>query len=248
MTKMPLYSSKAENYARYRWDYAVEAISTIMQMAGVSNDTVVADIGAGTGILTKHFVGRAKTVYAIEPETEMRDLASMLFEGDASCVILDTCAENTSLPDQSVDLILVGQAIHWFAPEPAREEFRRIIKPSGWLAILRNYGTDEEYSRAISPLFEKFSKQAPADRISHQSEHFYYGGQDFQKMLFPFEFLQTWDGFLGSLMSSAFLPDVADENYASFENNAREIYTFLSIDGVLCVKGTTELFLGRITQ
>jgi ubiquinone/menaquinone biosynthesis C-methylase UbiE len=247
MIKMPLYTSKAENYARYRWDYAPEAILTIMQMTGVLNDTVVADIGAGTGILTKHFVGRAKTVYAIEPEGEMRAMAAKLFEDDATCVILDSCAEKTSLPDHSVDLILVAQAIHWFEKEPARNEFRRILKPSGWLAILRNYGTDEEYNREISPLFEEFSKRAPADRISHQAEHFYYANQDFQKMLFPFEFSQTWDWFLGALISSAFLPDVPDENYASFENKAREIFNFLSIDGVLCVKGTTELFLGHLT-
>jgi ubiquinone/menaquinone biosynthesis C-methylase UbiE len=243
-----LYTSKAENYAKYRWDYAREAISAIIQRAGVSNDTVVADIGAGTGILTRHFVGKAKMVYAIEPDPEMRAMASKLLETEASCMIMNASAEYTGLPDNILDVVLVGQAIHWFEPELARNEIHRILKPSGWLALLRNYNTEDSYCQSVNPLFEKFSKPGPARLISRQSEGFYYGNNDFQKMLFPFTFTQSWQGFIGSLISSAFMPDVEDEMFIPFEKNAMDIFTSLSVNDKLIIKGETELLLGRVPQ
>lgn len=59
-----VYSSKTENYARYRWDYAPEAIATILTTTGLAPDAVIADIGAGTGILTKHLLDHARQVFA----------------------------------------------------------------------------------------------------------------------------------------------------------------------------------------
>jgi 16S rRNA A1518/A1519 N6-dimethyltransferase RsmA/KsgA/DIM1 with predicted DNA glycosylase/AP lyase activity len=69
------FSSKAEKYAKYRWDYAEQAIQTILSVTHVSATSVMADIGAGTGILTRHFVDKVERVYAVEPNPEMRQLA-----------------------------------------------------------------------------------------------------------------------------------------------------------------------------
>jgi ubiquinone/menaquinone biosynthesis C-methylase UbiE len=69
------YSSKAEKYARYRWDYSPLAIQAVFDSAHITRASSIADIGAGTGILTRHFVGRAGRVWAIEPNAEMRQMA-----------------------------------------------------------------------------------------------------------------------------------------------------------------------------
>jgi predicted RNA methylase len=52
MDPTEVFSSKAQKYARYRWDYAPQAIQTLFSVTQVSRESVVADIGAGTGILT----------------------------------------------------------------------------------------------------------------------------------------------------------------------------------------------------
>ncbi|MBI5294832.1 MAG: class I SAM-dependent methyltransferase [Chloroflexi bacterium] len=150
-----LYTSKAEYYAKYRWDYSQAAIAVILDAVGVSSQTVMADIGAGTGMLAKHFVERVKMLHAIEPELEMRALAGKAFSGNSTCQVLDASAEATTLPSACVDLITVGQAIHWFEPAAARREFLRILKPLGWLAVLRNHGTDAVYEQVVGTLFEK---------------------------------------------------------------------------------------------
>jgi ubiquinone/menaquinone biosynthesis C-methylase UbiE len=240
-----LYSSNARKYAKYRWDYAPKAISAIFNSVGISSQTVIADLGAGTGILTKHFIGKAKLVYAIEPEAEMRSFLEKAFSGNPFCQIINGSAENTTLPAHSADLITVGQAIHWFEPVSARDEFLRILKPSGWLAVLRNYGTDPVYEKAVGRLFEQFSKSEPARRISRQPMSFYFGHEAYQKLLFPFEYSLDWESFLGALMSSAFMPDEHSLNFGKFEASAREVFDSLSLDGRLTSTGETELFLGH---
>lgn len=241
-----LYTSKAENYAKYRWEYSEQAIAAIWSVAGVSSQTIVADIGAGPGFVAKHFVDKAGMVYVIEPEKEMRALAEKAFAGKSTCQVLAASAEDTTLPTASVDLITVGQAIHWFKPEETRKEFLRILKPSRWLAVLRNYGTDAVYGKEVGTLFERFAKPEPSRLITRQPMNFYYGNDDFQKMLFAFDFSLTWEQFLGSLMSSALIPDEDDQTFDEFKTAAMKVFDSLSHMGIVKSSGETELFLGRV--
>jgi SAM-dependent methyltransferase len=133
-----LYSAKAEKYAKYRWDYVPQAIQMIFEASQLSGEAVVADIGAGTGILSAHFVGKVARVFAVEPNPAMREMAFKALGRYPTCQIIDGSAEATTLAAGSIDLIAVAQAIHWFEPAPARTEFVRILKPGGWLALLRN--------------------------------------------------------------------------------------------------------------
>ena len=103
-----VFSTKAEKYVRYRWDYAPTAIQRTFEQNGITSHSVVVDIGAGTGILTRHFVGRCTLVYAIEPNEPMRSLAQQAMKNQAGCRVLDGRAEATGLPDHSVDLVTVA--------------------------------------------------------------------------------------------------------------------------------------------
>ena len=75
MDPVDVFSSKADIYAKYRWSYAPEAIQTIFDHTGISQESCIADIGAGTGILTREFIGKVKYIFAVEPNLEMRDIA-----------------------------------------------------------------------------------------------------------------------------------------------------------------------------
>ena len=131
MNTKTVYSTKAEKYAKYRWDYAPSAIKTIDEITQLSHQTTMADIGAGTGILTRHFVGSVHLVYAIEPNVELRQELIKEMRGLSRVCVMGSSAEDTKLPDNSVDIITVAQAIHWFDPEPSRREMMRIQKDEG---------------------------------------------------------------------------------------------------------------------
>ena len=249
MDTKTVYSTKTEKYAKYRWDYAPEAIESIFKLAQVDADTTIADIGAGTGILTKYFAGKVRQIYALEPNAELRNLMSKELYGILDLSVLDSCAENTELPTNSIDVITVAQAIHWFDPEPAKEEMLRILKDDGWLVLVRNYGTDQpEKAQALENLMtEEYGADysVVTERPEGKPNSFYFGHADFTKLIFPFSFYQNWDEFIGALMSASFMPDEDHPLFGKFEAKAREIFAQYSLDGRWLVEGETELIIGQ---
>jgi len=243
-----VFSGKAENYAKYRWDYAAAAVEAIFDIGQLSEDSIVADIAAGTGILTRHFAGRVERVYAVEPNPEMRGLAAGQLSSFPSVSVIDGSAEATTLPDESVDLISVAQAIHWFEPEAAIQEMDRILKQNGWLAILRNYPTDDERNDALGEIVSNeltigfftpypTSRKKPAD--------FYFGNADFRKLTFGFQFRQNWDAFIGVLSTVSYMPAEDDPQFVKIKSEAKILFSRHSQDGTLTVHGETELLIGR---
>jgi ubiquinone/menaquinone biosynthesis C-methylase UbiE len=248
MNTKRVFSKKAEKYAKYRWDYAAGAIETILNLTHMSVNTTVADIGAGSGILTRHFVAAAQKVYAIEPNFELRQILTSALGDFPSISIMDGSAETTKLPDNSVDVITVAQAIHWFDPEPARQEMMRILKNEGWLVLVRNHGTNQEKYEAIKSLSKEeygANLSLMTGRPTEKPSSFYFGNNDFQTFVFPFEFQQGWEEFLGTLTTTSFMPDEDDPFFPKLEIEAKKIFSQYTNDGNWMVEGETELIIGQ---
>lgn len=248
MDTTTVYSTKAEKYAKFRWDYAEKAIETIFTITQITRHSIVADLGAGTGILTRHFATKAKAIYAIEPNFELRQILTRDLSAIPAISIMVGTAEATQLPDTSVDVLTVAQAIHWFQPEPARQEMMRILKNDGWLVLLRNYGTNRAHNEAIGNLMTKafgadFSKVN--ERPKEKPIRFYYGNDAFQKFVFPFAFRQNWDEFIGSLTTASFMPDEDHPLFQKLETRAREIFARFAQHDYIKVEGETELIIGQ---
>lgn len=243
------YSGKAANYARYRWDYAPEAIDAIFAVTGLT-DCSIADIGSGTGILTKHLVRRAACIYAVEPDPAMQAWAVQECGNSASFRAVCGTAEATTLPEHSVDLITVAQALHWFRPEPTRYEFLRIIKPGGWLAVLWNYPTDQELLAASAELQTEangWSAALDALRPAQPPLSYYYGHDPCIDKNFPFSNELDWEHFMGSALTDARAPDEDDPRYSNLQACQRRIFERFSSNGRIRISGCTQLVLSRMT-
>src|SRR5262245_64642768 len=132
------FSSLVENYIKYRPGYPNEVIETLRSECGLTSGSIIADVGSGTGILTEMFLRIGNTVYGIEPNREMREAAERLLKDYPRFRSVASRAEETTLDDASVDFITAGQAFHWFDREKTREEFARILRPRGWVALIWN--------------------------------------------------------------------------------------------------------------
>lgn len=128
------FGDRARDYVKYRPSYPRAAIDTLLEGLAEPASLRAADIGAGTGISARLLAERGVRVAAIEPNAPMRDAA----EPHESVTFHDGTAEATGLPDAAFDLVLCAQAFHWFRPDAALAEFRRILRPGARLALMWN--------------------------------------------------------------------------------------------------------------
>ena len=123
------FSSRVDNYVRHRPGYPDAIVETLRDDCGLTANSIVADIGSGTGILTEMFLRHGNPVYGVEPNREMREAAERLLAGYDRFHSVAAAAEDTTLADASADVITAGQAFHWFDRKRARAEFARILNP-----------------------------------------------------------------------------------------------------------------------
>jgi ubiquinone/menaquinone biosynthesis C-methylase UbiE len=123
----------AARYAQYRPSYPDAAIDAVLD--GLKPERIL-DLGAGTGKLTSSVIGRAAEVVAVEPDHAMlAELSRTVPQARA----MTGSAEQIPLPDGSVDVIVVGQAYHWFAHPSADHEMARVLRPGGAVGLLWNF-------------------------------------------------------------------------------------------------------------
>src|ERR1700704_873866 len=132
------FSSRGENYVRYRPSYPSAAIDLLKTRCGLSPGAVVADIGSGTGILSELLLGSGARVIGVEPNDGMRAAAEALLRGEARFRSVKGTAEATALAPASIDLLVAGQAFHWFDVDQARREALRLLRSGGFAALLWN--------------------------------------------------------------------------------------------------------------
>jgi SAM-dependent methyltransferase len=129
------FGDVADGYERARPLYPESALSELAAGCRLRPGTRVADLGAGTGKLTRQLVALGADVVAIEPAAGMRHRLEAEVPG---VTVLDGTAEDIPLPDASVDVVTAGQAFHWFDTHQALDEIARVLRPAGWLALLWN--------------------------------------------------------------------------------------------------------------
>jgi SAM-dependent methyltransferase len=213
------FSPHAGAYAANRPGYPPAALDALLEGLGTPQNLTIADIGAGTGIASRLLAERGATVLAVEPNRSMAQEA----EPDPRIEWIDGMGEETRLPAKSVDIAAAFQAFHWFQPEEAVREFRRISRrriaivqyerdeSSAFTAtygdLVRRYATDKTEARRCDAL-AAFTLLAGPD--CKRSEHGYAQSLDLGTML-------------GRLASTSYLPNegVAAE---ALQRDARELF------------------------
>jgi SAM-dependent methyltransferase len=151
----------ADVYARCRPDYPPSAIAFLMDRCRLGPGSLVVDIGCGTGISSRLFALRGYRVVGVEPNADMRlkAEAEILAAGTPVPEYKDGTAEATGLPDQQADMVLAAQAFHWFDPQPTLSEFHRILKPTGWAALIWNERDETDpFTEAVGTVMRTWPK------------------------------------------------------------------------------------------
>ena len=125
------FGAVADVYERGRPQYPAEAIDWLVP----PHATRIADVGAGTGKLTRQLHERGLDVVAVEPSAGMREQLRRAVPGVAA---LGGSGEQIPLADHSMDAVLVAQAWHWVDPQRTVPEVARVLAPGGRLGLLWN--------------------------------------------------------------------------------------------------------------
>ena len=154
------FDGRAADYDLYRERYDPnEILAPLRDWCGLTPEWLVADVGAGTGMLSDVFLANGNRVIAIEPNTEMRAACAHLHQGESRLEIRGGTAEATGLGDASIDMVCSGRALHWFNLEAAMREFRRVVRPGGWVVSVAAGRTEfgREENEAFVRVLEQFS-------------------------------------------------------------------------------------------
>jgi SAM-dependent methyltransferase len=210
------FSDRADNYARYRPGYPQSVIDTLCDDYGLSSASVVADVGSGTGILTQLLLPVAGRVYAVEPNQAMRQEAEGALAGHPNFVSIDARSEATTLADDSVDLITVAQAFHWFEPVATRVEFQRVLQPGGWVALVwneRDYRNDPLMRDYEAVLADFDLGYLTVRHRSHSGDLGRFFEGPFQRHLFTYSRPLTFEALWGGFLSASYAPKPGDPIY-----------------------------------
>jgi SAM-dependent methyltransferase len=245
------FSNRVADYVRYRPSYPVALLELLRAECALRPEHVLADVGSGTGLLSKLFLENGNRVLGVEPNAEMREAGEEYLRAFENFSSVIGSAEMSTLGNASVDFVTAGQAFHWFEPKAARREFVRILKPSGWFvvvwhdrrmeetqfgrdyeALLVRYGTDYTRVKDAYPEFEQIRN--------------FFGESTFVERDLPNEQLLDWDGLSGRLRSSSYAPLEGHPKFASMMADLQEIFRVSAENGVVRMQYFTRIYFGQL--
>lgn len=247
------FSSRVEDYIKYRPTYPPELLGIMAQRCGLTADSIIADVGSGTGILSELFLKNGNKVCGVEPNPEMRAAGEKLLAAYPRFTSVAATAEEMTLADQSVDFITAGQAFHWFDRARAHREFARILKPAGWMVLVWNDRRLDStpFLREYEALLQRFGTDYAA--VRHQdldlAQVRTFVGSDAAEMvvLDNTQFLD-FEGLRGRLLSSSYTPEPGHPSYEPMLDELQEVFRRGQTNGRVAFEYETKIYYSQLPR
>jgi SAM-dependent methyltransferase len=240
------FTGLADAYARGRPDYPAAALDWIVSRCGLDGSTLLVDVGCGTGISARLFAARGIPVVGIDPNDDMLARARLAGGGVR---YQKGSGEVTGLPDGSAACVLAAQAFHWFDASVALAEFRRVLRPGGWVALVWN---ERDEADPFTAAYGDVIRTAP-DTARIEGARMAAGPALLDSPLFEagekraFGHAQEVDeqGLLMRAQSASYAPREPPEAAAAFERGVRGVFARFQADGRVQLRYETSVYLAR---
>ncbi len=244
------FSNRIANYAKYRPAYPSQIVSYLIEKAGLTAASVVADVGCGTGLSTRIFLENGNRVFGVEPNEGMRHTAEECLAEFPGFTTVDGTAEATTLPDHSIDLVVAAQAFHWFDPKKTRSEFKRILKPGGYAVLMWNERQLDTTPFLIE--YEQFLLKHATDyaKVRHENvdalrlDEFFQ--VPFESAVFPNVQIFDFAGLRGRMFSSSYMPSEDAPVARAMTDELAAIFAKYTRDGRIEVFYDTRVYHASI--
>ena len=224
------HPNKAASYDIGRPDYPDAFFEYLYGLFDGHTSITIADIGAGTGKVTRKFLENGNEVFAVEPDKAMMDILETNLAPFPNLTTIETSAEKAKIPSNSVDLIFCGNSYMWFDRSYVVPEFKKIVKTHKELnIIIARLGVGNNiYTEEFLEIDRQFAK-AVSDRIPNNTLPFKEGA--YTEKVFEYSILQSFSEFLHGCLSASYAPSLEDEYFESYCSALRLIFDKYSIDG-----------------
>ena len=244
------FSNRVADYIKWRPSYPPDVITILSERCGLTPDWVVADVGSGPGNLTRLFLTNGNTVIGVEPNREMREAGEELLAEFEQFTSAEGAAEATGLPDASVDLVVAGQAFHWFQPDAARVEFRRILRGRKPVALIWNERrlTGSPFLEGYEALLHRHSTDYA--QVQHRSGHDeaalerFFGSTAYRIDDVPYAQHFDLEGIRGRLLSSSYAPAEGEPSHDAMMAELAQLFRETHREGVVAFEYDTRIFTG----
>jgi SAM-dependent methyltransferase len=249
------FSNRVTDYVRYRPRYPAAVVEVLRAEMGLRPEHIVADVGSGTGFLTELFLAHGHRVFGVEPNAEMRAAGERHLAQWRSFTSVNGTAEATTLGAQTADVIVAGQAFHWFRRAETRREFERILKPGGWVALVWNdrqadpAGVFSAYEKLIKDFRTDDSAETHRAGLRAEAGELaaFFAPQPMMRRMVPgvaqdFDF----EGLKGRLLSSSYAPPPGHPRHAAMIAELQRIFDEHQHDGRVRFEHCTGICYGRL--
>lgn len=240
------FSNRVANYVKYRPSYPPEVLALFRDEMGLTADSVVADVGSGTGISARLFVENGNVVYGVEPNPAMRAAAEDHLRDFPNFRSVDGTAEDTTLESGSVDFVTAAQAFHWFEAEKTRAEFDRILRAGGHIALMWNERQLDStpFLRDYEKFLSKYGKDYQTVRHENVTETVLedFFRRPFAKATFDNVQVLDFEGLKGRMLSSSYMPAEVDPGFEEMVAELRSLFEKHSESGKIEVFYDTNVF------
>jgi len=247
------FTGLGKTYAKFRPNYPQSFIDYLYSGVGINKESIIADIGSGTGILTKQLLEQGNKVFAVEPNKDMRIIAEADLSIYENFTSVNATAENTTLESSSVDFITVAQAFHWFDESRFKKECNRIIKPNGKVTLVWNSrDTDADVVKESDAILKKYcpnfkgfsgGMRGTEDENTHYKN--FFNGEYITKT-FQNDITFDLDGFIGRNRSASYALKEDEKNFTEYIEELSECFYKHVINGIMTMPNLTRSYTGIV--
>jgi SAM-dependent methyltransferase len=246
------FSDRVDNYVRYRPGYPREVLELLRRECGLHPNHFVADIASGTGLFTRLLLENGNSVFAVEPNAEMREMGDHELASYPKLVSVAGTAEETTLASASMDFVTAAQAAHWFDLRRARAEFVRILKPGGWCVLIWNERRTDRtpFLRDYEQMLLDYGTDYKEVRHERTTAiiHSFFAPEPCQERIFDLRQRFDYEGVAGRLLSSSYAPLAGHPNYAPMMRELERIFRRHAADGTAEFEYNTRVYYGRLDR
>lgn len=245
------FSNRVADYVRYRPGYPSGLIDLLSEKCGLLPQHKVADVGSGTGLLSRLLLANGNLVFCVEPNEEMRRAGEDFLSSFPTFFSVAGSSEATTLPGASVEVVTVAQAFHWFEPVATRREFQRILKPNGWVAVICNDRRVSEtaFGRGYEDVLVRYGTDYTRVKDAYpemRGMEEFFGTDNFQHEQLPNFQEFDFHGLAGRVRSSSYAPKEGHMNFAPMIAALRELFDANQESGKVRMEYTTQVYLGQL--